>query len=337
MRPFHALTSGCLALALASACGGSAPVTPGTLGPPPGGGTGGSISGTVVNRDGRAPISGATVLFAGVATATDTEGRFALNGVPSSGTGVVTINAGGHLFRGVAVTLGTSRTDLSFDLIHDALPFSLEFYRAFVRNQYESRTLQPTARWTRAPSFYLKTTVETTGVAVPDDVVGRIRDVIANSVPELSGGRYQMAAFETGTAARPAADGWVAITFYPELSGGAFGRSSVGGNSGVIELRYGMVSSDLTNPGHCLSPEVSLVDHEIVHTMGFWHTRDVFYDSFSGPGCPGSSRPAHVRYHAEVLYSRPPGNIDPDVDPIESAQIQGSAAPRPIVECRFGR
>lgn len=324
-------------LAIASACGGSTPVTPGTFGPPPGGGTGGSISGVVVNRDSRSPVSGATVLFAGVAASTDSIGRFALDGVPSSGTGIVTITAGGHLFRGVAVTLGTNRTGLTIDLIHDALPFSLEFYRAFVRNQYESREMAPTARWTRAPSFYLQTTVETTGVTVPDDVVARIREVIAKSVPELSGGLYQMAAFEAGPDPRPAADGWVTITFYPELAGGAFGRSSVGGNSGIIQIRYGTVSTDFSNPGNCLSPEVSILDHEITHTMGFWHTRNVFVDSFSGPGCPGSGRPEHVRYHAGVLYSRPVGNVDPDVDPIDSAQTHGSIAARPMVECRFGR
>jgi hypothetical protein len=312
-------------------------VTPGVLGPPPGGGTGGSLSGVVVARDGGAPVSGATALFAGVAAATGADGRFTLNGVPSSGTGVVTITASGYVFRGVPVTLGVTRTDLRFDLIQDALPFSLEFYRAFVRNQFESQVLEPTARWTRAPSFYLKTTVETTGVVVPDDVVARMRDVIANSVPELSGGAFEMAAFETGTETRPPADGWVTITFYPELSGGAFGRSSVGGNSGVIELRYGMVSSNFTNPGNCLSPEVSLIDHEIVHTMGFWHTRNVWVDSFSGPGCPGSGRPEHVRYHAGVLYSRPPGNVDPDIDPMESARPNAGVGMRPMAECRFGR
>jgi hypothetical protein len=169
---------------------------------------------------------------------------------------------------------------------------------------------------------------------VPEAVVERIRDVIAKSVPELSGGRFEMAAFETGTATREAADGWVRITLYPEL-GAAFGRSTVGGNSGTIDLRYGMVSSPTTNPGGCLTPEVAIIDHEITHTMGFWHTPDVLIDSFSGQGCPGSGRPAHVRYHAAVAYARPVGNRDPDVDPLESAQSSAAAGPRAVVECRF--
>jgi hypothetical protein len=324
------------AVAIAGACQGSSPVTPGTLGPPPGGNNSGSVTGTVVDHDGRAAIPGATVLLAGVATSTDSAGRFTLSGVPVSGTGAITVSAEGHLFRGVAAALDGRPLDLSIDVIRDALPFSLEFYRAFVRNNFETTALLPTARWTRAPSFYLKTTVETSGEVVPAAVVARIRDVIANSVRELSGGRYEMAAFETGTDTRAAEDGWVTVTFYPELSGGAFGRSTVGGNTGTIELRYGMVSSEFTNPGNCLTPEVSLVDHEIVHTMGFWHTRNVFADSFSGPGCPGSGRPAHVRYHAGVMYSRPVGNRDPDIDPLEIGQTSARAG-RPIAECRFGK
>lgn len=323
-------------LAASAACGGGGPTTPGTFGPPAGGNTSGSISGTLVGHDSRTAIAGATVLFAGVATTTDASGRFSLNNVPSSGVGVVTLNAEGHVFRGVAVTLGAGRTGLVIDAIRDAAPFSFAFYRAFVRNNYESAVMQPIARWTRDPNFYLKTTVETTGVVVPDPMIAKMRDVIANSIPDLSGGQLKMGAFETGPDTREAADGWVTITFYPELSGGGFGRSSVGGNTGFIQLRFGMVSSPTTNPYNCLTPEVGVLDHEITHTMGFWHTQDVFVDSFSGEGCPGSGRPAHVRYHAAVAYSRPVGNQDPDVDPVESAQV-ARAAPGPTVSCVLRR
>jgi hypothetical protein len=322
-------------LAIAGACQGGTPVTPGTFGPPVGGNTSGTLSGVVTEHDGQGPVTSATVLFAGHATTTDSAGQFTLNGVPTSGTGVVTVNAAGHLFRGVAVTLGTSRNDLSFDIVRNAPPFSLEFYRAFVRNNFESAVMRPTARWTRPPNFYLKTTVEAGDDIVPDAVIAEIRRVIDGSVFELSGGMFRMGTFETGTVAREPADGWVTITFHASL-GSVFGQSTVGGNSGTIDIRYGMVSSDFTNPYGCLTPEVAVLDHEITHTMGFWHTREVFVDSFSGQGCPGTGRPAHVLYHASLLYSRPVGNTDPDIDPVDSAQRQAlGVAPRPVVQCRF--
>ena len=323
------------ALAVTIGCQGGTPVTPGSFGPPTGGNTSGTLSGTVVDHDGRQPVGNATVLFGGRATTTDAAGRFTLEGVPASGTGVVTVNAEGHLFRGVAVTLDTHRSGLLFDIVREAPPFSLEFYRAFVRNHFESPVMQPTARWTRAPSFYLKTTVENSEAIVPEAVIAAIRRVVEGSVFELSGGTLQMAAFESGTEAREPADGWVRITFHGDL-GSAFGQASVGGNHGTIDVRYGMVSSDFTNPFGCLTPEVSVIDHEITHTMGFWHTRNVFGDSFSGDGCPGTGRPAHALYHARLLYSRPVGNVDPDVDPVESAQLRApGSAVRPVVQCRF--
>ena len=93
--------------------------------------------------------------------------------------------------------------------------------------------------------------------------------------PRCLAGRFRVAAFETGDRRRPAQEGWVNLTFYPQL-GGAFGTSTVGGNSGTMSIRYGMVSSPTTNPNNCMTPEVSIADHEITHTMGFWHTPDIF-------------------------------------------------------------
>ena len=44
---------------------------------------------------------------------------------------------------------------------------------------------------------------------VSEQVVNGLRDLFARSVPELSGGKFQMGAFETGDDTRPAQDGWV--------------------------------------------------------------------------------------------------------------------------------
>jgi len=300
---------------------------------PSGGDKTGTISGTVVKYGSAAPVQGATVLFAGVGAITDAQGRFLLTGVPAAGDAVVTVSAPGHLLRGAALGLAGGVSSVTIDTIAETPPFSLEFYRQFVRDGFEQFSLRTTAKWTRAPSFYFKTTVETSGIVVPDATIDRIQEVFTRSVPELSGGRFQVAAFERGPDARPPAEGWVNVTFHDQL-GVSFGTSSVGGNTGTIAIRFGMVSTSTTNPYNCATPEVGVADHEITHTMGYWHTANVLADTFSGEGCPGT-RPDYVRYHAALMYSRPVGNRDPDIDAAGSSTLASTAAGRSrlVVAC----
>ena len=232
------------------------------------------MSGTLLSYGDRAPLSGVSVVLGSSVATTDGQGKFSLANLPASGAAVLTASAPGHLFRGVGVSLSQAPTAFTFDAIRDALPFSLLFYRAWARNLLESAELQVTKPWTRSPSFYVQMLVEGTTTRVDPAVVDRIRDLFEKSVPELSGGKFRVAAFETGDTPRPAQEGWVNLTFYPQL-GAAFGTSTVGGNSGTMSIRYGMVSSVTTNPNNCMTPEVSIADHEITHTMGFWHTPNV--------------------------------------------------------------
>ena len=116
----------------------------------------------------------------------------------------------------------------------------------WVRNALESSNIEVTRPWTRSPSFYVRMVVmganAPTTTRVDPAVVDRIRDLFEKSVPELSGGRFRVAAFETGDEERPAQDGWVNVTFYQQL-GNAFGTSTVGGNSGTMSIRYGVASN----------------------------------------------------------------------------------------------
>jgi hypothetical protein len=302
--------------------------------PTPGGGGNGTVTGSVVAQDDRAPVSGATVTMSGVVKNTDAQGAFTLTGVPDSGSGGLTVQSPGHLLRGVALELAPSR-NVTVDVIRLAPPFSLGFYQTFVRNGLESLTLLETRRWTMNPSFYFVTTVADSELTIPADILKQIQDNFARSVVDLSGGRYQVAAFESGPEIRLPEEGWVIVSFASQLFGGALGRSSVGGNMGTMALRYdpGLPSNPVTNPHGCSSPVLSIADHEITHTMGYWHTADVLNDTFSGPGCSGA-RPEYVRYHANVMYSRPRGNKDPDIDPVDALQSQSPVPAKPtIISC----
>ena len=325
---------GVFALVVAAACDSNS--TPQPLFGPSGLSRNGTISGTVVRYGDQTPIAGVALLLAGVSATTDAQGRFTMTGVPDSGSGAITAQPAGYIFRASPFALSTLRSGVVLDLVQDAAPFSLPFYRALVRNGYESAQLQPTKPWTVAPSFYVKTTVEGSTDIVSDEIVDRLRTLFANSIPELTGGRLQLGAFESGTTPRGAEAGWVNITFYSQLD--VFGRSTVGGNTGNMLLRYFLSSNATTNPNNCYSPEIYIADHEITHVMGYWHTPDVLVETFSGTGCPGSGRPAHTRYHAALMYSRPAGNTDPDVDPptaIHGQAPAGFTGRPPEVSCRF--
>src|SRR5262245_23728425 len=313
MRSCFAGLLGC-SLLTAAACT-SNDRDPGTFFGPSGTERNGRLVGTLLEYGTNVPIGNATLLLAGVPAVSDRNGVFEFTNVPSTGTAVISTEPIGYLRRSFSVNLEPFRTGVVVDAVRDASPFSLAFYREFARNSVEGSGFEATRRWTVAPSFYFNLTTVGSGLIVPDATIAKISDMFRKTVRELSHGKLQVAAIETGTTARELQDGWVNGTFYAQMGG--FGTATVGGNSGTISLRYdpNTVSTPLTNPYNCESVIVAIADHEITHTMGFWHTTNVIQDTFSGQGCPGEGRPSHVLYHAALLYDRPPGNRDLDNDP----------------------
>jgi len=312
------------------------PTVPSPL-PPPSGGGGetGTLSGTVVGYFDSLPIAGATVLHGTSAAVTNASGEFTLNGVATSGAVGVVVNAPGHVYRRVVYDMTPNRTGVKIDVIRDAPPFDMLFYRAWVRDILQSQTLQTTKPWTVDPSFYFRTVLDDTGDVVPDDVIDRIVGLFTNAVSTLSGGRRKVDRVERGASPREQLDGWVNVTFVQNL-GGALGRSSVGGNSGTMAFVYAplLLSTPQNNPYNCELYLYSIADHEITHTMGFYHTFDIVGDSFSGPGCTGIGYPERTRIHSAIMYARPFGNSDPDIDPASSAQLTApESGYRPVVEC----
>jgi hypothetical protein len=222
-----------------------------------------------------------------------------------------------------SITMTASRADVALDLIGTALPFSLDFYRQFARDGFDApsaATVMPITRWTTAPSFYVRTVTEDTGEPVSSAVLEGVHRVLVNGVPELTGGQFSAAAYESGAAPRPPAPGWIAVLFYHSFPLFGVGEAVVGRNPGLISVSYDSSTDSLPGykaPGSpdCGSAAVEIVEHELVHAMGFYHTDNTADDFHTGPGCPGSGRPARVVYHAAVMYTRPPGNTDPDNDP----------------------
>ena len=149
-----------------------------------------------------------------------------------------------------------------------------------------------------------------------------------------------MGSFEVGSLVRAPRQDWVRVTFAREIRSGTLaGEASIGyGSDLFIRLRYDVERDlrGLNNSRKCESATVLAADHEIVHTMGFYHTDTTWDDFASGDGCPGAGRPDRVRFHAGVMYSRPRGNADPDFDPpgyFGPATAALRSSTRHIVQC----
>lgn len=312
------------ALLVAMACGGgsSSPgtttTTPTTPTPPVPSAPANSwsIAGAVVDTVGRQGISGAAVTPSwNLAAASASEiGEYSLGAVPSPPTNPykVTVSADGFVTREAWIAWQSGpRVGVGLDLIKNAAPFSMDFYKQLVRGAYDSEGAPwYVLRLSQAPKFYFKT-VDQTGRPVEPEVVTVIRDALARAVPMYTGGLYS-ATIELGTETRPDTPGWINVLVKRDpAERTTCGWAFVGRDPGEITLL-----NDICSCGSVKVPG-SVVLHEVGHALGFFHVSDrrsVMYPYTPGNCPPGEASPAE-RYHAAIAYQRPRGNTDPDNDP----------------------
>lgn len=291
------------------------------------------MSGRVVAlADGR-PVGGAQVTSeVGPTTQTDAAGAFRLgsNTNPEFTPHAFTVDAPGFLARRAYVRWQAGlRENISVDLISTAAPFSLDFYRAFVRDTHdEPAGMQPLRRWTTNPRFYVRS-ADQNGRAIEPEVMTVVLGTIPEAVRQFTGGRLSVAQLESGPETRAPAAGWIAVNIIRDMSLPYCGIAYVAQDPGDITL--------VNDRCNCGSVKISggLVAHEVGHALGFYHVpgdRNVMFDTHPA-GCPAGNLSEAERFHAAIAYQRPPGNRDPDLDPrtTEAQQIRSTAADRPII------
>ena len=221
------------------------------------------------------------------------------------------MSAQGYLKRDTSIQTGTTRSGVVIDLIEDASPFSLSFYRQLVRGSLDGG-IRTTRRWHQDPSIYIQT-IDENGAEVPRFFVDTAVSVIPNIVADVTGGRYRADRIDTGTSTDPPSLGTILIRFPAAYFGSAGVASGVGVNPCTVRVWQGDVPSAVP----------MVIAHEVAHCLGLFHitvtglppTTQGLMGQFGWGSLPGPRLTDTEKFHAAILYSRPDGNADVDIDP----------------------
>jgi hypothetical protein len=326
----------CLSCVCLTFCGGSTPMTPSPQPPPPTPtpAVTWTISGTVSDAVTGAAIGAASLSFSGQPIlTTGSDGGWTLSGTGTAATRqAVTISAPGYIDHETSIKWESGgRRDVALTLLPDRSPFSLAYFREFVRNGFEEpASLRPIKRWMSSPNFYINTFNPRTSKPLEDAELSLVVRAIQDAVPQLTGSTLTAGTIESGNGTREPRPGVINVRFVYEPTADYCGYANVGSNPGDVTINYDRCA----NVCGSLKVTPETIAHEIGHAMGFWHT--------SGNGIMSPSRPrrcsnvefsSQERLHARLAYSRPPGNTDADKDP---ASFLGFTAPEttPTVYCR---
>jgi hypothetical protein len=256
------------------------------------------VSGRIIAAPDGPPLPGARIQIDGLPLITaDGAGRYA---VALNDTTVrhVTISAGGAMTRETYLRGSENRTCVDLDLVPASPAFLLQ-YREEAHNA-KDLPLTQIRRWTTAPNFTLAATWKDSTEPVDPAVLNFTIALIRQYVPVWTAGQWQAGTIEIIPAWRPPGPiDWVQVYWvHDEFRG----MSGTGSNPGFMHFNS------------ATTREPATIIHELGHAMGLHHTST--FDFMMGPHQLAQTViPDDELRIARILYSRPPGNRDPDIDP----------------------
>lgn len=234
---------------------------------------------------------------------------------------LIEVSTAGYLTRTARITSPAPVVDL----IRDAPPFNLQFYREMARGTSGGATPRALFTLAASPRMYLQLTANMTPA-----LVAILRASAEQAITDFSGGALRLAAWETGAANRPDENGWIMVEMVnedPQTSG--CGRARVGALAGRIWMN--VEPRCLTISG-AIGPHSYLM-HEIGHALGFSHHTGTGGHLMTNP-VSAASASVMERHFGAIAYKRPFGNLDIDVDPLVPFTAASLLSPRSlIVEC----
>jgi len=294
--------------AMLACCGGGVPSTatqpsapPPAPAPAP---TSWPVTGRILSAPAGAPIANASILFGdAAAVTTESTGGYTVVTTDASTKSLV-IDAPGYLTRETSLTGGAARSRVDFDLIGAEPEFPREQYLHLARNAFEGPNKhEPTRRWTANPNVYIVTRWRgldgrTTDAEITPDSLSFVISEIRRLVPQWTAGTLQAGTIESGPAERALAKGWITVQY-----GRSGNWSRLGEDPGQVQLG---------TEGTCQSLAIF---HEFGHALGYWHSS--VRPSIMGGGprrCELYELTPSEAMIARVMYSRAPGNVEPDKD-----------------------